>query len=410
MPPLAQPAVAPTGLRRWTPTFSMMLVSMISYVDRQTLALLSPTILRETHLTGEQYGFSIFGFSIAYMFSNPVWGRILDRIGLRVGMTASVSFWTLASAAHAFASGFWSFAAARTALGFGEGATFPGGFRTVTQTLSVAERGRGTAIAYSGGSLGAILTPIIVTPIALQWGWRAAFLFTGFIGLAWLALWKRISRRPDVNQITHSAATARAPRWSDPRLWSFICTYALGALPMGFVLYQMANYLAQARGESQGFIGAVLWIPPVGWEAGYFFWGWVLDGRVRAGVAPVLAIRKLMLLTMVFGVLIAVVPYLPAMWAVMGELALAMFVSAGFVILSVAYATHVFSPDHSGYIAGIGAGSWSAVVGLTAPLFGRLFDQHRYDAAFAVAALFPILGYCCWLWLDRWRAPQQQQG
>ena len=163
----------------------------------------------------------------------------------------------------------------------------------MTQTLSVAERGRGTAIAYSGGSLGAILTPIIVTPIALRWGWRAAFLFTGLIGLAWLALWKQISRRPDVNQIQHSATTAHPPRWSDPDfLWSFICAYALGALPMGFVLYQMANYLAQARGESQGFIGAVLWIPPLGWEIGYFFWGWVLDGRVRAGVAPVPAIKS----------------------------------------------------------------------------------------------------------------------
>ena len=100
----------------------------------------------------------------------------------------------------------------------------------------------------------------------------------------------------------------------------------------------------------------------------------------------------------------------PVSTSVMSELALAMFVSAGFVILSVAYATHVFSADHSGYIAGIGAGAWSAGVGLSAPLFGRLFDQHRYDAAFAVAALFPVLGYCCWLWLDRWRAPYQQQG
>ena len=95
----------------------MMLVSVISYIDRQTLALLSPTILRETHLTGEQYGFIISGFSIAYMLSNPVWGRILDRIGLRAGMTISVIAWTLASVAHSLASGFASFAAARIALG-----------------------------------------------------------------------------------------------------------------------------------------------------------------------------------------------------------------------------------------------------------------------------------------------------
>ena len=125
----------------------MLLVSVISYIDRQTLALLSPTILRETHLSGEQYGFIISGFSVAYMLSNPIWGRVLDRIGLRTGMTLSVAWWTLASAAHSLSSGFASFAAARIALGCGEGATFPGGLRTVTKTLSPAERGRGVAVA-----------------------------------------------------------------------------------------------------------------------------------------------------------------------------------------------------------------------------------------------------------------------
>src|SRR5580704_9587652 len=101
---------------RWLPALSMMLVSTISYIDRNTLALLAPTILRDTHLTNEQYGFIISAFSIAYMLANPLWGAIIDRIGLRKGMTAAVSLWTLASAAHAFAGGFRSFALARGVL------------------------------------------------------------------------------------------------------------------------------------------------------------------------------------------------------------------------------------------------------------------------------------------------------
>src|SRR6185369_8456599 len=114
---------------RWVPAFTMLLVSLVSYIDRTTMALLAPTILKETHLNIQQYGFIISAFSIAYMLSNPLWGWILDRAGLRRGMTAAVACWTVASAAHAFASGFWSFGAARAALGFGEGATFPGGLR-----------------------------------------------------------------------------------------------------------------------------------------------------------------------------------------------------------------------------------------------------------------------------------------
>src|SRR6266702_6734498 len=197
-------------MRRWIPAFSMLLVSLVSYIDRTTLALLAPTILKETHLSGEQYGFIISAFSIAYMLSNPLWGWILDRAGLRRGMTAAVSCWTLASVAHAFAGGLWSFAAARAALGFGEGATFPGGLRTVVQTLPGERRGRGLAVAYSGGSLEAVITPLVVTPIFLWWGWRGAFWFTGLVGLAWLGLWAVVSQRPAI-RLVRPGAEAQTP-------------------------------------------------------------------------------------------------------------------------------------------------------------------------------------------------------
>ena len=92
----------------------MLMVSFISYLDRNTLAVLAPTILKETHLNNEQYGFIISAFSIAYMLGNPVWGFLLDRIGLRRGMTASVFLWTIASTLHAFVTGLPGFAVARS--------------------------------------------------------------------------------------------------------------------------------------------------------------------------------------------------------------------------------------------------------------------------------------------------------
>src|SRR5918996_4312235 len=101
------------SVRLWIPTVSMLLVSLISYIDRNTLALLAPTIMKEAELTGEQYGYIISAFSVTYMLGNPIWGRLLDRFGVRYGMLAAVSFWTLASVSHALAGGFRSFAVAR---------------------------------------------------------------------------------------------------------------------------------------------------------------------------------------------------------------------------------------------------------------------------------------------------------
>jgi ACS family hexuronate transporter-like MFS transporter len=384
----------------------MLLVSLISYVDRNTLALLAPTILQETHLTAEQYGLVISAFSVAYMAGNPLWGRVLDVWGVRWGMMAAVAAWTLASVTHAWVSSLAGFALARAALGFGEGATFPGGLRVAIQTLPPSKRSRGIAVAYSGGSLGAVVTPLIITPIALWWGWRAAFYFTGAIGLAWLALWAFLSRRPDIRINPRAAVRESAGgvmRPSDPRIWSFGVVYAAGALPIAFVIYGSALYLSKALGAGQALIGKLLWIPPLGWEIGYFFWGWLADrGAGRPGGRfPVL--RRLLATVAALSLPLAAIPHYPALWMVMAGFFLAMFCAAGFIIVSIAYATDVYSSRYAGLISGIGSAAWSGAVAVLMPVFGRLFDLERYGAAFALAAALPPAGYLLWRVMNRSR-------
>ena len=379
--------------RRWLPAFSMMLVSTISYIDRNTLALLAPTILRDAHLSNEQYGFIISAFSIAYMIANPLWGLILDRIGVRKGMAAAVSIWTLASISHVFAFGFQGFAAARAVLGFGEGATFPGSLRTVVQTLPPEHRSRGIAVSYSGGSLGAVITPVIITPIAAIWGWRGAFWATGAVGAGWLLLWAWLSRREDISRVPKTVRSD-GPRLKDPRVWAFIAAYAMGAFPSAFVLYQASIYLTATFAKTQIEIGKVLWIPPLGWEVGYFFWGWMMD-RFSG------AMRRQFFWLMVLSTPVALIPHISSYGVTLAMMFFAMFITSGFIIGAVAYATRHFSSDHAGFIAGLGAGSWSLVVALVMPGVGRLFDLHRYDAAFLIAALFPIAGCGVWMMLSR---------
>jgi ACS family hexuronate transporter-like MFS transporter len=391
------------GARRWLPAFSMLLVSLISYIDRTTLALLAPTILHETGLNAEQYGYIISAFSVAYMLSNPVWGVILDRAGLRRGMTAAVGCWTAASVAHAFASGLWSFGAARAALGFGEGATFPGGYRTVVQTLPAEQRGRGLAVAYSGGSLGAVATPLIVTPIFLWWGWRGAFWFTGVIGAAWICLWAVVARRPDIarRNTAHKTSKVPAPSLRDARLWAFMSAYALGALPLGFVLYSASLYLAKPLGYSQLVIGKVLWIPPLGWEVGYFVWGWLCDRDLRKGLPRIRSLSRMMAGCAALSLAFAAIPWVTNLAAVMAGMFVEMFVASGFVVLSVAYATHVYSADHAGLIAGVGAGSWSFLVAILMPWCGHRFDQQQYFLVFWIVTAIPLVGFGFWIVLER---------
>ncbi len=380
----------------WAPTASMLLLSLLSYVDRNVLALLTLGIQRDTGMTAESYGWTVSAFSAAYLLGNPIWGRILDRVGVRAGLAVAAAFWTLASVSHAFATTAAGFALARAALGFGEGATFPGGLRTATQTLHPEQRGRGIALAYSGGSLGAIVTPILVTPIALRWGWRGAFLFTGLLGAAWLLLWAGVSRDTRLRSHPPVLRDQVGPRLRDRRVWAFMAVYALGAVPLGFVLYSAPIHLGRALGCDQATVGHVLWIPPLGWEVGYFFWGWVIDRAVRRAAFGPASLRRLFALLAVLSLPLAVAPWTRSLALVLSLLFLAMFVASGFVIASLAEATRRHGLAHCAYLAGLGAGSWSGAMAVLMPFFGRLFDHGAYRAVYAIAAGAPMVGWLLW--------------
>ena len=180
----------PLPLTSWLPVVIMGLMSLISYLDRSVLAILAPTILKDTGITAQQYFWVVSAFSIAYVVGNPFWGHLIDRFGPRTVVPIAVLVWTVASVSHAYVATFLGFVVARIVLGFGEGATFPGGLRTVHDTLPEGSRGTGISIAYSGGSLGAIIAPLIITPVALRFGWQAAFFVTGVVGIGWILLWE----------------------------------------------------------------------------------------------------------------------------------------------------------------------------------------------------------------------------
>ena len=146
----------------------------------------------------------------------------------------------------------------------------------------------------------------------------------------------------------------------------------------------------------------MLWVPPLGWEIGYFFWGWLTDQTLLRARTRMRAYRSLFALCMVLSLPLAVVPHLPPLFSVtLFMMFFAMFAAAGYIILAISYSTHVYSAADSGLIAGLGAGSWGAVVALAMPMFGRLFDSRSYGAAFLLAALSPVFGYTIWWYINR---------
>ena len=197
-----------------------------------------------------------------------------------------------------------------------------------------------------------------------------------------------------VDQVADRERHALPPGvWKHPVLWGYMAAYALGAMPLGFILYDSSLYLHARFQWSQTTLGEVLWIPPFGWEVGYFFWGGLLD---RFGPR----FKGLMLISLILSLPLYFLHSLTAPVMVLSEMFLAMFALAGFVVLSIAWATRNFPPGHSGFLSGIGAGSWGAIVAITSPYLGHLFDRSDYTTAFRIATIFPIAGYLIWRAID----------
>jgi ACS family hexuronate transporter-like MFS transporter len=384
-------SAADQGLKLWWPSGVMMLGTVLAYLDRQVLALLSPLILAETHLSAQSYTETIAAFSYAYMLSTFFWGSVLDRIGLRLGMLLSLSIWMVASGSHSLVSTFIGFATARAVLGIGEGSMFPGGFRVAMDSLPPAKQARGIALAYSGSSIGSILAPLIFTPIAAAWGWRPAFLVTPALALVWLIVW-----RTTVNPVKfrHSARSGKLkfPSLLEARFWSLVASYALGALPVGAISYLSALYLSRAFGLTITQLGFVLWVPPAGMELGYFFWGWVSDRFAPGHPRPAWLIWAMALLCLP----LATITWFHSMPIAVGLLALTLFASGGLVVVTLRTGALAYPTNQRSMAAGIASSSFSAVVAIALPFCGRMFDLKLYDRAFLLVAVLPIAGAALW--------------
>ncbi len=389
----------------WAPCFAMMGVSLISYIDRSVLSILSPTILAELRLSATQYGWAVSAFSVCYTIGNPIWGYAIDRAGLYWSIAIAVAIWSLASGAHALVYGLAGLCAARAVLGCGEGATFPAGLATVAETLPPEKQSMGLGLSYSGGALGAAVTPVLVGPLANAFGWRVAFLFTATLGFVWIAVWAGLIRsklRGHGRSARENADASRAlpqtePLW-DPRRWNrrMIATavlYGLGAQPLAAGLYAAPLFLSRELHQTQASLGHLLWIPPLGWEIGYLVFGalagrksWIL-GRYPAVVFATLAVLSLNA---------AAIPFTHSLPLVMALLFFSMFLGGGFVVLSLSQGLAAQRSANPGFLAGVCVAAWSIAVAVLMPLVGRMFDQRDYRHAFLLFALMPAVGTLVW--------------
>jgi len=395
------------GLRWWIVGL-LCLATQLNYLDRQTLSFLAPVIQKEFHLTDADYATVtaafLWTYAIAYLFS----GRFVDWLGERRGYLLFVTGWSVAGMLHSLAKSLASLACFRGLLALMEPANFPAGLKAISEWFPVRERALAAGIFNSGTAFGNILAAPLVAWLTLNYGWRAAFVFTGSLGLVWVVVWARFYRRPQEHPRLGTAErelilAGRAPAETAPKVsygsllkmreaWGCMLARLLTDPVSYFLAFWIPKYLASERGLDLKQTGQLGWIPFAALALGNVFSGALPRWLVSRGWTVNRA-RKQTMLGVSIGMLAAF--YLvtkaptPTLAALM--LALVMFGHAAWGNMTLP--TEVFPPAAVGTVTGLG-GFLGGISGAILQIYvGNHLVQYGYGPVFAICSVLYLIAF-----------------
>jgi ACS family hexuronate transporter-like MFS transporter len=182
---------------RWFMLSLVFLATTINYLDRQVMGLLKPVLEKEFSWDEKDYSYIVMAFTTTYAIGYLAMGRLIDRVGTKIGYAVSLIVWSLASIGHGFVKSTIGFIIARSTLGISEAGNFPAAIKSVAEWFPKKERALATGIFNSGATVGAILAPLLVPFILRHYGWRETFVWIGALGLLWIVLWWRFYKIPE---------------------------------------------------------------------------------------------------------------------------------------------------------------------------------------------------------------------
>jgi ACS family hexuronate transporter-like MFS transporter len=263
-------------------TFAMS----ISYVDRQTLSVLAPTITKALHISDAAYGWLGSGFSIAYLVGGPFAGAWIDRVGARRGLLGGLLLWSAVAALHAAVPGFAVLFALRLALGLAESPTFPAGVQAVQRALAPADRARGMSLLFVGMSVGGMLAPPIAIGIATRAGWRVAFLGTALLAAIWVPCWLAVTSRGATREaLDDTSSDGPRPSMLAVAAHPAVMRGVVGLLAIvpasAFALAWEAKYYVRQFGLTQGALWPYLVASAAAYDAGAIAFGDLAARRAK---------------------------------------------------------------------------------------------------------------------------------
>ncbi len=395
---------------RWTILALLFVATTINYVDRQVLGILAPTLQRELGWSETDYGDIVSWFSLAYAVGFLVVGRLIDRVGIKRGLGVAVVAWSLAAMGHALARTSVGFSVARGMLGLGESAIFPGAIKTVAEWFPKRERALAAGLFNAGTNTGAIVAPLVVPAIALNWGWQWAFILTGAVGFLWLLLWIPLYRDPALHPRVSTAelqfirrdgpdASEASVPWVQllryRQTWAFAVGKLLADPVWWFYLYWLPKFLDAKYGVALSGLALPLIVVYLIADVGSVGGGWLSSALLGRGWSLNGARKTAMLLMACLIVPTAFAPRASNMWAAIVIVGVAAAAHQAWSANVYTLASDMFPRSAVGSVVGIGAfaGAMGGVV--FQRVIGRILDANGNDYG-------PVFAVCGGAYLTAW--------
>ncbi|MDQ6706147.1 MAG: MFS transporter, partial [Acidobacteriota bacterium] len=393
---------------RWVIAGMLFLATAINYTDRGALSIVSSEIRTEFHMTEQDYSWVLFFFMLAYAIMYAGSGYIVDRLGTKRGFALFISFWSVAAMLHGFARGLWSLILCRFLLGLGEPGNWPAAAKAVGEWFPARQRALGVGIFNAGSSLGSGLAGPVIATLTVMFGWRAAFVFTGLIGLAWLVGWLLLYDPPHKNRWLRAeeyaalkdhveppeqtrAASAESVDWRwvirTRECYTLILARFFTDPVIYFVIFWLPEYLRKERHFNLEDVGRYGWVPFLFGGIGYVLGGWLSGRLIRAGWSLPSARKAVMLMGAACMPVAILAPHAPNAWMAIGATCFLTFGHSFFTCNAQALPTDLFKGQEVGTATGF-AGMGGAIGGMIANLgTGYLVQHFSYSPVFLLAGL-----------------------
>jgi MFS transporter, ACS family, aldohexuronate transporter len=393
---------------QWVIAFLLCLSTTINYLDRLAIGVVSVDIRHEFSLDERDYSYILSLFFFAYCIMYAGSGYIIDRLGTRRGFAVFITGWSIAQLLHGFAIGKWSLASYRFLLGLTEPGAWPGAAKAVSEWFPASQRALAMGIFNAGTSLGSALAPVTVAVITLKYGWRNAFVFTGLVGLVWLALWLILYQPPHKNRWLRTSeylklkplllppqearpASAARVHWSalvkTRPCWTLMLTRFFTDPVIYFVIFWLPEYLRKERGFNLAMVGKYSWVPFVFGGVGYVAGGWLSGRLMRAGWSLPRARKFVMALGAAVMPVAMLTPFVPTATL---AIAATCFITLGHGLWTAnlqTIPTDLYHGHEIGTVTGF-SGSGGAVGGILATLgTGYLVTHFTYAPVFLLSGL-----------------------